>query len=101
MEDFKKVFKKNDKGEDISNLNAAEILHILYFQHKGYHLFNKSMGGTGGSLTVISGNEIVKKAFTYTMSPKDAYNLFFANIEVLSRLRRLTDYFNRIVLTDE
>ena len=104
LESFKAVFKPTSKDESasISNLNAAEILHILYFQNCGKKLFNRSMGGTNGSLSIITkDNRVIKKAFTYTMSPKTAHALFFANVDTVARLKQFTDYFNKIVFTDE
>jgi hypothetical protein len=64
MADFQKTFKIDTKGKKaISALNAAEILHILYYTRQGYKLFNTQMGGTDGTISVVQGDKIVKKVF--------------------------------------
>lgn len=102
MSDFQKTFKIDTKGkETISALNAAEILHILYYTRQGYKLFNISMGGTDGTISVVQGDKIVKKVFTKTMTPQEASQLFFSNITTLESLTNLVQHFNKIVFTDE
>lgn len=101
MASFKKVFKQTKDGKEVSDINAAEILHILYYQHKGYKLFNTQMGGSGGSLSVVYKNQIMEKMLTKTMTPAEAHEMFFADIYTLQALKRLVDEFNDIVFTNK
>jgi hypothetical protein len=102
MSDFQKTFKVDSKGKkEISAINAAEILHILYYTRQGYKLFNTQMGGTDGTISVVQGNRVIKKVFTKTMTPQEASQLFFSHQTTLESLTNLVQHFNKVVFTDE
>jgi hypothetical protein len=99
---FKKIFKVGGSDtKEISNLNVAEILHILYYTRQGYKLFNTQMGGTDGSISIIENNKVLTKVFTKTMTPQEASQLFFSQPATVEGLTKIKHYFNKIVFTKE
>lgn len=101
MTAFKKSYKKGNE-EELNDIDAAEILHILYHIHVGNKIVNSSMGGQNGSLTLINDKGIaLKKILTRTMSPSEAYQIFRSSEKHLQKFVNFRDFFNRIIFTDE
>lgn len=101
MTAFKKSYKKGNE-EELNDIDAAEILHILYHIHVGDKIVNSSMGGQNGSLTLINNKGIAqKKILTRTMSPSEAYQIFRSSEKHLQKFVDFRDFFNKIIFTDE
>ena len=104
LTDFKKAYKQagtKDSTNEITDLNAAEILHILRYSDNP-KLLNRAMGGTAGSLSVIGPDGTMShKVLTTAMSPQKAREIFFSSFESVNRIRKFVDEFNNNVFTDE
>lgn len=101
LEVFKETFIPKN-GKVISDINAAEILHILYcYANTPYKLLNRGMGGTDGSLSIVDGTNIIQKPLTKFTSPANAYSIFSANTDLLNKIIKIREYFNDIVFTDK
>ena len=111
MDSFKRRFKKNN-GKELDNIDAAEILHILYYKHNNKLILeNKSIGGQDLSIMMagrddVAGKEIgivsEKKGFiTKFMTIDDAYWAFTANNFDAEVLYSFRDKFNEVMFTDK
>ena len=104
LNDFKKAYKQSgikDSTNEITDLNAAEILHILRYSDNP-KLLNRAMGGTAGSLSVIGPDGTIShKVLTTAMSPQKAREIFFSSFESVNRIRKFVDSFNEVVFTDQ
>lgn len=104
LTDFKKAYKQagpKDSTNEITDLNAAEILHILRYSDNP-RLLNRAMGGTAGSLSVIGPDGTIShKVLTTAMSPQKAREIFFSSFESVNRIRKSVDEFNENVFTDK
>ena len=113
MKEFKNSFTTGN-GSEISDLNVAEILHILHHSVQGYKLYNVSMGGTDGSINfdyktekdndldkTIANSFSGKKMLTKMMTPKEAEKIFFSSTAELSSLSNLRDELNDLLFTNK
>lgn len=104
MKKFKRKFKKGN-GEELNDLDVAEILHILYFRHNSkMTIVNKSMGGQNMSIMMNTrkGFEELKTGFlTRNMSVDSAYMVFKTDPSSLNALYHFRNFFNKAIFNDE
>ena len=106
IEGFKSQYKKGKKtktGDELDDINAAEILHIMYYQMKANKkLVNNSMGGQDMSLSYVDSNgKIMSKILTKSTTPQAASQIIFSSEIKKSGLTKLLDNFNKAVFDDK
>lgn len=103
IEAFKKEYKVAKTGGNLDDIDAAEILHIMYYQTKtNKKLVNKSMGGQNMSLSYVDSNgKIMSKILTKSASPQGASQIIFSSETKKSGLTKLLDNFNKAVFDDK
>lgn len=103
IEGFKSQYKKGKTGDDLDDINAAEILHIMYYQMKANKkLVNNSMGGQDMSLSYVDSNgKIMSKILTKSTTPQAASQIIFSSETKKSGLTKLLDNFNKAVFDDK
>ena len=103
IEGFKKEYKVAKTGADLDDIDAAEILHIMYYQMKtNKKLVNNSMGGQNMSLSYVDSNgKIMSKILTKSTTPQGASQIIFSSETKKSGLTKLLDNFNEAVFDDK
>ena len=103
IEGFKKEYKVAKTGVDLDDIDAAEILHIMYYQTKtNKKLVNNSMGGQNMSLSYVDSNgKIMSKILTKSTTPQGASQIIFSSETKKSGLTKLLDNFNEAVFDDK
>ena len=103
IEAFKSQYKKGKTGGDLYDIDAAEILHIMYYQMKANKkLVNNSMGGQDMSLSYVDSNgKIMSKILTKSTTPQAASQIIFSSETKKIGLTKLLENFNKAVFDDK